>query len=265
MNNTSNVARHPATTQSLKNVIAVASGKGGVGKTWFSITITHALAKLGRKTLLFDGDLGLANVDVQLGLMPEHDIANVIAGKIEAADAVQTYEDGPFDVLAGRSGSGSLAALTPPKFKSLRDGLVTLAPAYESVVLDLAAGVDDNLRMLVALSSTCLVITTDEPTALTDAYALIKVLTAAGRQNSIRVVVNMAASQQDGQSTYRTLLKACESFLKISPPLAGIIRRDDKVRDTIRRQTPIMTRHPASNAADDVAAIASRLTQSEER
>ena len=264
MNKTSNVAQHPAAAQSLKNVIAIASGKGGVGKTWFSITLTHALAGLGQKALLFDGDLGLANVDVQLGLMPEHDIASVITGKVDAAAAVQTYEKGRFDVLAGRSGSGSLAALTPVKFKALRDGLVSIAPRYDSVVLDLAAGVDDNLRMLVALSSTCLVITTDEPTALTDAYALIKVLTAAGRKNSIRVVVNMAASSADGQSTYRTLLKACENFLKISPPLAGIIRRDDKVRDSIRRQTPIMTRHPASNAADDVAAIASRITATDE-
>lgn len=259
MTTSGNVARHPASAHTLKNVVAVASGKGGVGKTWFSITLTQALAGLGRKMLLFDGDLGLANVDVQLGLMPEHDISTVVAGKVGIEAAVRPYTEGRFDVLAGRSGSGSLAALTPQKLKALRDGLMTIAPTYDAVVLDLAAGIDDNLRLLAGLSSICLVVTTDEPTALTDAYALIKVMAAAGRQRTLRVVVNMAASKKDGEATYRTLLKACESFLKIAPPLAGVVRRDEKVRDVIRRQTPVLSRYPTCPAADDVSAIAGRL------
>ena len=136
---------------------------------------------------------------------------------------------------------------------------MTIAPSYDAVVLDLAAGIDDNLRLLAGLSSICLVVTTDEPTALTDAYALIKVMAAAGRQRTLRVVVNMAASKKDGEATYRTLLKACESFLKISPPLAGVVRRDEKVREVIRRQTPVLTRYPTCPSADDVSAIAGRL------
>lgn len=253
------VAKHPSASRQMDNVIAIASGKGGVGKTWFSISLTQALAREGQKVLLFDGDLGLANIDVQLGLMPNHDIAGVIAGASTIDQAIHAFDSGGFDVIAGNSGSGGLASLTPRKLQGLCDGLVTVANRYDLVVLDLAAGLDENLRLLAGLSGSCLVITTDEPTALTDAYALIKVLTATGHQGIIRVVINMATTYKEGERTYKTLLKACENFLKISPPLAGIVRRDEKVRDTIRRQIPMLTRHPTSEAAEDVQDIAARL------
>ena len=259
MSTPSNVARHPAAAHLVENVIAVASGKGGVGKTWFSITLAHALAARGRRLLLFDGDLGLANIDVQLGLMPKHDISAVIAGKVTFADAVQWFEDGGFDILPGRSGSGSLAALPPDRLKSLRDGLIGLAARYDKVVLDLAAGLDENLRLLAGMSGTCLVLVTDEPTALTDAYALIKVLTAAGHGRRVKVVVNQAASQAEGERTHATLVKACETFLKIAPPLAGVVRRDDRVRDAIRRQVSVFSRSPTSDSVADVARIAATL------
>ena len=261
MSMTSTVVTHPAVSRRMDNVVAVASGKGGVGKTWFSIALTHALANCGRKLLLFDGDLGLANIDVQLGLMPDHDIAGVIAGVSTIDQAIHSFDGGGFDVIAGSSGSGGLASLNPSKLQGLCDGLVAVANRYDLVVLDLAAGLDQNLRLLAGLSGICLVITTEEPTALTDAYALIKVLTATGQQKIIRVVVNMAATYKDGERTYRTLLKACENFLKISPPLTGIVRRDERVRDSIRRQIPILTRHPTSDAAEDVQAIAAQLSK----
>jgi flagellar biosynthesis protein FlhG len=257
----SNVARHPAAAQRLDNLVAIASGKGGVGKTWLSITLAHALAARGRRMLLFDGDLGLANIDVQLGLMPARDIADVFTGKATLDDATNAYDPGGFDIVAGRSGSGGLAALTPQKLKGLHEGLVSVAGRYDLVILDLAAGLDENLRLLAGLSGTCLVVTTDEPTALTDAYALIKMLSVGGRQGGIGIVVNMAASSKDGERTYATLRKACESFLKISPPLAGVVRRDDRVREAIRRQAPTLTRHPTSEAADDVKAIAAQLLE----
>src|SRR5262249_14804409 len=109
-----------------RNIIAVASGKGGVGKTWFSITLTHALAKRGARTLLFDGDLGLANVDVQLGITPERDLSSVIAGQIPMQKAV-TRHAGGFDIVAGRSGSGSLATLSATRLMSLRTELQAFA------------------------------------------------------------------------------------------------------------------------------------------
>jgi len=238
------------------NIIAVASGKGGVGKTWFSITLAHALTKMGKRVLLFDGDLGLANVDVQLGLMPKRDLNDVIRGRLGLDRVVQEYEDGGFDIVAGRSGQASLSALPSQRLGLLRDQLLDLSSEYDVVITDLGAGVDRTVRMLSATASSTLLITTDEPTSLTDAYAFIKLGNAAGMSKNISIVVNMSSSVAEGQKTYKTLLKACENFLRLSPTMAGLIRVDSKVKETIRSQTPILIRSPNADAAEDVEKIA---------
>ena len=249
----------PATVGRSHNILCVASGKGGVGKTWLAITLSHMLAKHGARTLLFDGDLGLANVDVQLGLMPERDLGGVVTGRLALSDAVTRFSAGGFDVIAGRSGTGALAAIDPRRLTILRDDLIVLARQYERVVLDLGAGVDGTVRMLADAAAMLLVVTTDEPTALTDAYAFIKLTAMQNREIDFRIVVNMAGSARDGERTYAKLLRACEGFLKLSPKLAGVVRRDDKVRDCIRHQTSLLVRHPTSDAAADVEALAGRL------
>jgi len=242
-------------------MIAIASGKGGVGKTWFAITLTHALARQNLKTLLFDGDLGLANLDIQLGLMPKHDLGSVVAGRLTLNQAVLSYEEGNFDIVAGRSGSGGLANVPASRLQVLGDDLVLLAAGYDKVVIDLGAGVERTVRQLTHNVGTCLVVATDEPTSLTDAYAFIKVTHMERPGTDIRIVVNMANSTREGERTYNTLLKACEGFLKISPPLIGVIRRDNKVRETIRSQTSILTRFPNTEAATDVEEIAAKLKE----
>lgn len=238
------------------NVIAVASGKGGVGKTWFSITLSHALAKSGKKVLLFDGDLGLANVDVQLGLMPKRDLNDVIRGRLGLDKVIQNYADGDFDIIAGRSGQASLSALPSQRLTMLRDQLMDVAGEYDIVIIDLGAGVDRTVRMLSASAARTLLVTTDEPTSLTDAYAFIKLGSAAGLSKNVGVVVNQASSTTEGEKTYKTLLKACENFLRLKPPMVGMIRHDPRVKDTIRHQTPILTRSPNADAAEDVMKIA---------
>lgn len=245
--------------RSSSNIIAVASGKGGVGKTWFSITLSHAMALRHRKTLLFDGDLGLANVDIQLGLMPRHDLASVITGRITLNQAFTPYKSGGFDILAGRSGSGSLANIPLSRLQILAEDLSVAAPSYHKVIIDLGAGVEKGIRQLSRVAGTLLVITSDEPTSLTDAYAFIKVTHMERPNADIRVVINAANSLREGERTYGTLRKACEGFLKISPPLVGVIRRDMRVRDAIRNQSSILLRSPTADAAVDVEAIADRL------
>jgi flagellar biosynthesis protein FlhG len=242
-----------------RNVVAVASGKGGVGKTWFSITLAHALVRAGQRVLLFDGDLGLANVDIQLGLMPKSDLGSVVAGRQTLNQALTPFPDGGFDIIAGRSGSGTLANIPLSRLQMLGDDLLLLAGNYDRVVVDLGAGVEKTTRSLSQQAGTIMVVTTDEPTSLTDAYAFIKVTHMDRPGTDMRVVVNMANSTREGERIYNTLLKACEGFLKISPPLAGVIRRDLKVREAIRNQTPIMTRSPNAEAAADVEAIVERL------
>ena len=238
-----------------KNVIAVASGKGGVGKTWFSISFAQALSKAGKKVLLFDGDLGLANVDVQLGLMPKRDLNDVIRGRLALDKVIQRYEDGGFDIIAGRSGQASLSALPNQRLGLLRDQILTVAEQYDVVIIDLGAGIDRTVRMMSAAAMMTLLVTTDEPTSLTDAYAFIKLGAAAGTTKNVQIVVNQVKNESEGEKTYKTLLKACENFLKMSPPMAGMIRYDSKVKDSIRHQTPIMTRHPNTDASKDLETI----------
>lgn len=248
-----------APSDARRNVIAVASGKGGVGKTWFAITLAHALTRLGRRTLLFDGDLGLANVDVQLGITPRRDLGAVIGGQMTLPQSASRFGDGGFDIVAGRSGSGSLGTLPLARLASLRNELHAMAQDYDWAVLDLGAGLERPVRVLTLQARTCLVVATDEPTSITDAYAFIKVTALEQLADDIRIIVNMAKGSRDGERTYGTLRKACREFLKIEPPLAGIVRRDDRVKDSIRRQTSLLTRHPNSEAARDVEAIAQRL------
>ena len=126
-------------------------------------------------------------------------------------------------------------------------------------MLDLGAGLDRTVRVLAASAGTTLVITTPEPTALTDAYAYIKVTLADEPTADLRVIVNMATNAAEGQRTYQTLLKACQGFLEISPPLAGIVRRDKKVAECIRRQSPLLTKFPSSDAAQDIEGVVDRL------
>jgi flagellar biosynthesis protein FlhG len=238
--------------------LAVASGKGGVGKTWFAITLARALTQQGCRVLLFDGDLGLANIDIQLGLTPSIDLSAVVARRASMQEAVTAYEPGGFDVLAGRSGSGTLAALDPAALERVLQELQVI-PGYDHVVLDLGAGLDRATRRMAAWSDTLLVMATEEPTSLTDAYAVVKLHAADRPGGDSRFVVNQIASAAAGARTFATLARACTVFLGRTPPLAGAIRRDDHVRDAIRRQTLLQTRHPSSPAVVDVERIAAAL------
>jgi flagellar biosynthesis protein FlhG len=252
----------PSVNTARSNLIAVASGKGGVGKTWFSITLSHALALAGKRALLFDGDLGLANVDVQLGMSPRRDLGTFLAGQTTLGETATQYPAGGFDIIAGRSGTGSLAQVAPSRLAALRSDLQILATQYDYVIMDMGAGIERTVRSFAAQAKTCFVVTTDEPTAITDAYAFIKVTTMERPQADLRIVVNMATTTHEGERTYAILLKACREFLKIEPELGGIIRRDPHVRESIRKQSSLLTRYPNSEAAMDMQAVVARLQAS---
>lgn len=267
------MSTHPSATAApdkarrSQTIITVASGKGGVGKTMVSTTLAHSLAFAGERTLLVDCDLGLANVDVQLGITPEHDLASVVAGTTAFEDATirvssdsTTSARGAFDVIAGSSGSGNLGALARTELARLRQGLTLIAAHYDRVIVDLAAGVDPAVTMFASIEGPTLVVVTDEPTSITDAYAFIKVASMTPRDDGtaadIRIVVNMAETVEAGRKTYEALSRACGNFLGITPPLAGIVPRDTAVRDAVRHQTPLLTRSPNAKAGAAIASMA---------
>ena len=244
----------------MSRILAIASGKGGVGKTWLAISLSHALARQGRRVLLFDGDLGLANVDVQLGLGPGADLASVLGGRCALAAAVRAVGTCGFDVLPGRSGSGRLGSVEPALLEGALAQLVGLARGYDFTLLDLPAGIDHTVRRLLLAASLRLVVTIDEPTALTDAYALIKVHQRdGGAAAGLALAVNLAESHEAGRETHAGLQRVCAHVLQLRPPLAGVLRRDPRVADAVRHQTCLLLRQTTSTAARDVEALAGHL------
>ncbi len=250
-------------TEKPDNIIAIASGKGGVGKTWFSITLAHLFARAGRNTLLFDGDIGLANVDVQLGLTPQRDLGAVFSGQCKLTDAIIKQAQPNLDIIAGRSGSTSLASLGIQKMEPVGEQLLALASSYDFVILDLGAGIEQHVQYLTSLANKVIVVITDEPTSLTDAYAFIKLCVTRDTGPQVQVVVNQAASQKEGEKTFDTINRACTNFLKFSPTCLGVVRKDNKVRDAIRQQTSLVVTAPHTTAATDVATISIKLLRKE--
>lgn len=253
--------RQPAATPqpARGRVIAIASGKGGVGKTWFAITLAQALARGGARVLLVDADLGLANVDVQLGFQPEHDLSAVIAGRLSPEGAATRHAATGIDILAGRSGSGALAALDGTALEAVLVAITDATARWDRVVVDLGAGLEAPQRRIAAAADTLLVVATEEPTSLTDAYAVLKLHARDRPGGDARIVVNLAGDAAGGQRTHAALARAAATFLRREIPLAGVIRRDARVRDAIRHQAPLLTRHPGCSAAQDVEAIARAL------
>jgi flagellar biosynthesis protein FlhG len=245
--------------------VAIASGKGGVGKTWLSITLAHAFARRGERVLLADCDFGLANIDVQLGLRPQSDLSAVLRGWISVEDAITPVNGGPsrqggFDLLPGHSGSGQLAGLKPDDLAQIAAALTRIAPYYDRVLLDCGSGLDAGVMRFACAADQTLIVTTEDPTALTDAYAFSKVLRARRPDAIPGVVINMAETRASGRRIYDQFAKACENFLKFRPSLCGVICRDPRVGDAIRAQTILPVRHPNATAFEEVARLAAALS-----
>lgn len=254
----------PAPRARAATILAVASGKGGVGKTWLSTTLACAFGRAGQRALLVDCDLGLANVDVQLGIRPQADVHSVVRGFLELDAAVTPVLGGPgrqggFDLIAGHSGSGALGAIKLEEVARIANGLSKLSPHYDRIILDLAAGIDPNVLRFARAADKLVLITTEEPTALTDAYAMVKVLRLQGAAVVPHVIVNMAENRIKGRKVFDQFSMACHEYLGFKPKFSGVICRDPRVPDSIRAQTPLPQRHPQSQAFEDVVRIAEAL------
>jgi flagellar biosynthesis protein FlhG len=236
-------------------LIAFASGKGGVGKTCLAIGLAQALAESGGRVALVDGDLGLANVDVQLGLDPRHDLGDVLTGRCTAEAALVRHAGG-FAVLPGRSGSTALASLDGAGAREVTAMLRGLPMDW--VVLDLGAGIGAAQRGLAAMADLLIVVATEEPTSLTDAYAVLKLHRRDAPAAEAGLLVNMAAQPA---RVHAALDAACRGFLGQGLTLLGSVRRDPRVPAAIRAQAPLLTRHPNTPAAEDLRRIAVQLHQ----
>ena len=236
-------------------VVAVASGKGGVGKTNVTANLAVTLARRGTRVWVLDADLGLANVDLVYGVRPAHTIEAVLRGERRLSEVVV---DGPAGVrlVAAASGTAELTALSPAQQLCILDEVDALDGELDVLLIDVAAGISSNVLYFAAAASETLVVTTPEPTAVADAYALIKTLATRWERRTFPVVVNMAASAADAETTFARLAAVAQRFLSVRLDFAGWVPFDDAVPRAVRAHTPFVLAAPGAPAAHAIAALA---------
>ena len=232
--------------------IAIMSGKGGVGKTNLTLNLAYALHQKGYSNLLMDCDMGLANLDVLLGITPEGNIQDVLAENASIEDVIYKVEDKGLDVLPAASGVPELVDLDVDMRTLLIKRLNTVLHNYDYIFMDLGAGITDMVQSFAAMAAMRVVIVTPEPTSLTDSYALIKVLANRYGIHDFMVVVNQVENKKEEEQTFSRLFAACERFLKIEPVLLGSVRTDPKLTESVRQQKPLMSWSPGSPAGLDI-------------
>lgn len=242
--------------------LSFTSGKGGVGKTSLSINVGLALAKQGERVLVFDADLQLANVDVALGLRPEFNLQHVVAGEKTLLEVIAHGPAG-LDVVTGGSAVTTLMSAGPKRMAAFLDQLNTLADHYDTVIFDTGAGLDNRVMTFLKLVDTVVLVTTPDPTAVTDAYALAKVAFRRKPGADVRLLVNQVSSDEEGKVIHKTLATIVGSFLKKEVGWLGSVRADQEAATAIRKKKPFVLASPKSPAASDATKVAKQIAKIE--
>jgi len=245
-------------TQRRARTVAITSGKGGVGKTTVSVNLSAQLAQMGRRVVLMDADLGTANADVLCNLSPSGTLAHVVAGRKSLEEAVVDAPGG-FRLIPGASGLAQMAALGDLERTRLLEQMQPLEASTDLLLIDTGAGVGPNVLGFLATADEVLVVATPEPTAITDAYAVIKTLVRQREQVDIRLLVNMVRDEAEGREVFERIAAVCERFLKISPRFAGYMVNDARVPLSVRRRRPFVLEHPHCAASECMHRLAHRL------
>jgi flagellar biosynthesis protein FlhG len=238
-------------------VIAVTGGKGGVGKTSVAVNLASALAQRERRVLLLDGDLGLANVDVLLGITARQTLAHVLAGQCTLEEAITATPYG-FSIIPAASGIAALAQLGTLENAGLVRAFGDIAQRIDCMVIDTAAGIGNTVLTLSQAAQNVIVVVCDEPASITDAYALIKVLSREHEVTKFRVLANQVRYRGDGEILFRKLASVAERFLDVTLDYVGEVPDDSFVKASIREQRPVVTHYPSSPAALALKNLAAR-------
>lgn len=246
-------------TQNKTLSVAVLSGKGGVGKTNMALNLGYCLNVGRHPLLLMDCDVGLANLDVLLGLAPEKNLHDLLYADALPEEVVTPIEPTGFDFLPAASGVPEFIEMDEDMRQTLFDKLSGVLGAYHYVFLDLGAGITPTILSFAGMARVRIMVVTPEPTSLTDSYAVIKVLATQHGVRDFHILVNQADNEAEGKRTFTRLNAACEKFLNLSVDLLGIVRYDKHVPDAVRKQQPLMKLSPGSDAAKDLFEAAKRL------
>jgi flagellar biosynthesis protein FlhG len=251
-------------TESRSQIVGVLSGKGGVGKTNLVVNVAIACRGEGKRVLVVDGDLGLANVDVLLGMTPKRNVGDVLRGDCALEEAVAIGPQG-IHVLPAASARADLASLRPRELAALLLPLFKAAERYELVLLDLGAGLGPAVLGLAACCDRLILVTTPEPTAFADAYATLKVLAGELPDTAVEVVVNGARSFGEARRSHTRLEKLALRFLGRAPAFAGFVPHDPRLRDAIARQCAVIEAYPNAPSSREFARLALRVVGAAER
>lgn len=243
-------------------IIAVTSGKGGVGKTNFTINFALALMAYNQKVIVLDADLGLANIDVVLGVAPKYNLYHVLKGEKSIKEVVATGPQG-LQLIAGGSGIQELANLRRWQVEQFIGKLDELEGLADILIIDTAAGLSRNVMSFVLAADEVIVITTPEPTAITDAYGLVKAMNTKKKHGVVHLVVNKVENAQEADLTANKLSLVAEKFLKLDICSLGFILDDPAVSKAVKNQEPFLLKYPKSSAATCIQKLAAQLMDKE--
>ncbi len=239
-------------------VIAVTGGKGGVGKTNVSVNLSVALSQQGFRVMLLDADLGLANVDVMLGIPTKNNLSHVLAGKCELKD---TIIQGPYglQIIPASSGTKNMAELSPVEHAGIIQAFSEIGSDIDFLVVDTAAGITDMVVNFAKAAQEILTVVCDEPTSITDAYALMKVLNLEHKIVRFHVLANMVRSSQEGRELFTKLSGVCKRFLDVTLDYMGAIPFDENVRVSVKKQKPFVEAFPRSPSSIAIKSLAKKI------
>ncbi len=253
---------NPATAARKARILVVTSGKGGVGKTNLTVNLALALSRRQRRVVLFDADMGMANVDVILNVSPPYSIADVIAGRKSLGEVVFQVDDTMW-VVPGGSGIAQLASLDPAVLAQTVTKLAELETQADLILVDTGAGISQNVLGFVLAAPEVIVVTTPEPTAIVDAYGIIKTLDGRNREARVSLVVNMVESESEARSVFAKVSGIIERFLTIRVNLLGWVEKDGNVGRSVLQQQPFLRAYPYSVASKRVNMLAGSILAQE--
>lgn len=240
-------------------VISVTSGKGGVGKTSFAINLAAALTHLGKKVLVFDADLGMANIDVLLNVKPDYDILDVIDGDKTVKEILVSCPQN-FSIVPGASGMQQLAYLSDSQFNKIISGFNEIQDDYDYMLIDTGAGLSKNVTNFLLASDEVFLITTTEPHAIMDAYSITKVMMDLKAEKRINLIVNRCDSEGEALSVAEKMRSTGQKFLNADINYLGYILEDKNVSKSIKSRTPLLSYNPDSPASKCIKSIAKSCT-----
>lgn len=245
-------------------VFSITSGKGGVGKTNMTGNLALSFSKMGKKVLIFDADFGLANIDIIFGIHPEYNIGHVLSGEKDLSEVIVEVAGG-IGIIPAVSGENSMTELQDGQKLSLLSEFEALNDIFDVVLIDTAAGISSNVIYFNLAAEECIVIATGEPTSITDAYGIIKVLNQKGAKR-FKLLVNMVKDADEAKTVYFTLSQAADRFLSgVVLEYLGYIPFDSKLRSSVIERTPLMVKYPDSAAGRSITKLAKKLLASDRR